>query len=69
MHEFDLNMFFQTQLKFGSTQQPINLIIDTGSSWTWTLIDECEQSDCLDVDDYFYSPFLEFYQRDAQFMQ
>ena len=42
---FSMNIFIETDLLLGSQQQPLNVVIDTGSSWTWALTDECDDID------------------------
>ena len=32
-------------LRIGSERQPAELLVDTGSSWTWTFADACEIDD------------------------
>jgi hypothetical protein len=34
--------FFTTEIRFGSEKQVVNLLVDTGSSWIWTSVDECD---------------------------
>ena len=46
LNAYDLKIFIETAFKFGSEQQKLNLIIDTGSSWTWVKADKC-----ADIDD------------------
>jgi hypothetical protein len=47
MTPYSLNTFFETSLKFGSEEQPLLLLVDTGSSWLWILTDDCEdEEDC-----------------------
>ena len=37
-----LNNFFETQIEIGSRRQPLMLVVDTGSSWTWIAFDKCK---------------------------
>ena len=36
-----LGNFFETAMLVGSEQQAVNLVVDTGSSWTWVTYDKC----------------------------
>ena len=40
-----LNNFFETEIQIGSRRQPLMLVVDTGSSWTWITFDKCRQTD------------------------
>jgi hypothetical protein len=35
------NSIFTTLLDFGSQRQPLEVIVDTGSSWVWAYADDC----------------------------
>jgi len=35
------NFYTSTTVNFGKQRQPIELLVDTGSSWTWTYSDDC----------------------------
>ena len=37
-----LNNFFETEIQIGSRRQPLMLVVDTGSSWTWITFDKCQ---------------------------
>lgn len=55
MTPYDLNIYFETVIKFGTDKQPLNLVADTGSSWTWVLTDECiDLDDCVDHNSYHH---------------
>jgi len=36
-----LGNFFETEMLVGSEQQPVRMVVDTGSSWTWLTYDKC----------------------------
>ncbi len=48
------NSFFECSIDFGSQKQPLYLLIDTGSSWTWTSVDDCNPSTSKCVADSFH---------------
>ena len=50
IREFQVNTLFTGRFYMGSQKQPLNLAIDTGSSRTWTLADNCTQA-CANIDD------------------
>jgi len=44
-------IYYETEIKLGSKKQPIHLLIDTGSHWTWIASDECRVNEgeaCVD---------------------
>ena len=53
-----LNNFFETELLVGSEKQPIQFVVDTGSSWTWTTSDKCstQEDNAGDQDDNSLQP-------------
>lgn len=51
LQEFQVNAYFVSKFYFGSQRQPIYLAVDTGSSWTWTMTDDCKV-DCADYRSY-----------------
>ena len=55
MTPFDINIFFEAALKFGSDGQNLMLVVDTGSSWMWVSGDECaDLADCTDPSAFHY---------------
>jgi hypothetical protein len=42
LDNFSEGSFFNTEIGFGSQRQVVNLLVDTGSSWTWTSVDDCD---------------------------
>ena len=55
MTAYDFNIYFETVMKFGTEEQPLNLVVDTGSSWTWVLTDQCvDIDDCVDHNSFHY---------------
>ena len=52
---FSINVYFEAAIKFGSEDQSLMLVIDTGSSWMWVSADECaDTDDCEDPSAFHY---------------
>ena len=41
------NYYMEAIVNFGAQRQPQRLLVDTGSSWTWTMADNCSNDSKL----------------------
>ena len=56
LEPYHWKVFFQTTLLFGSKQEPMNMILDTGASWTWVYADDCVESEEVKCSDKKFHP-------------
>jgi len=51
LKSYHWKLYFQAQFDFGSKKQPMSLLVDTGSSWTWVATDKCKSTPTEKCDD------------------
>ena len=60
------NYYMEAVFNFGAQRQPQRLLVDTGSSWTWTLADNCpvdsKIASCLETKKVFHPRGSESFQ-------